>query len=328
MVSKKRSNKNQQIKAKTKYELKIIREFDAPRELLWKVWTDPIRVMRWWGPKVFTSPYCKIDFRVGGTYLNCMRSPEGKDYWSTGIYREIIPMEKIVCTDSFADENGNIVPASYYEMNSDWPRELFVTITFEEFDGKTKFTLDHVGFPSDTDSELAKQGWNESFDKLADYIRSQPRIEALPNNNEIIITYIFEGPRDLVFKIYTDPNLISQWWGPRRLTTTVEKMEVEPGGEWRYIQRDEEGNEYIFSGVYREIVPTERLVYTFNFEAMPNHESVQTEIFEEYNGGTKLISNVLFQSVEDRDGMLKSGMEEGIMEINDRLNALLKEIQK
>jgi len=152
-------------------ELVITRVFDAPRELVWKAWTDPEHVVRWWGPKNYTSPVCKIDFRVGGKYLFCMRSPEGKDFWSTGTYREIIPPEKIVVTDSFADSEGNVVPASEYGM-SEMPLELQVTVTFEDLgDGKTKMTLRHVGFPEGEMSEMAGAGWNESFDKLAESLK-------------------------------------------------------------------------------------------------------------------------------------------------------------
>ncbi|MCL7413087.1 MAG: SRPBCC domain-containing protein [ANME-2 cluster archaeon] len=91
-------------------ELVITGIFDAPCEKVWKAWTDPESVKPWWGPKGFTSPVCKIDLRVGGKYLFSMRSPEGDDFWSTGVYREIVPLERIVATDSFADENGNVVP--------------------------------------------------------------------------------------------------------------------------------------------------------------------------------------------------------------------------
>jgi uncharacterized protein YndB with AHSA1/START domain len=152
-------------------ELVITRIFDAPRELVWKAWIDPERVKRWWGPKGFTAPVCKIDLRVGGKYLYCMRSPEGKDYWSTGVYREIVPLKRIVYTDSFADEKGNVVPASYYGMSGEWPLELLVTVTFEEHEGKTKLTLQHVGIPAGENSKLAQQGWNESFDKLAESLK-------------------------------------------------------------------------------------------------------------------------------------------------------------
>ncbi len=151
--------------------LVITRIFDAPRELVWKAWTEPERMKRWWGPKNFTSPFCKIDFRVGGKYLFCMRSPEGQDFWSTGVYREIVEPERILCTDSFADEKGNVVPATYYGMSADFPLELQVTLTFEEHDGKTKMTLRHVGIPEGEMSDLTQQGWNESFDKLAEVLR-------------------------------------------------------------------------------------------------------------------------------------------------------------
>ena len=160
-------------------DLVITRIFDAPRELVWKAWTEPEHVMRWWGPKNFTAPVSKIDLRVGGTTLNCMRGagPDGvvRDFWSTGVYREIVPQKKLVCTDSFADEKGNVVPASYYGMEGDWPLELLITVTFDETGGKTTMTLRHAGMPAGQNRELAEAGWNESFDKLADYL-AQARV--------------------------------------------------------------------------------------------------------------------------------------------------------
>jgi uncharacterized protein YndB with AHSA1/START domain len=147
--------------------LVITRIFDAPRERVWKAWSEPEQMMKWWGPKVFTAPVCKMDFRVGGKYLFCMRDPNGKDYWSTGVFKEIIPPEKIVWTDSFADENGNPVPASNYGMGDDFPSEMTVTFTFEDLDGKTKLTLVHAGMPGGEQGKMANIGWNESLDKLA-----------------------------------------------------------------------------------------------------------------------------------------------------------------
>ena len=152
-------------------EFVIERIFDAPRELIWKAWTDPERVMRWWGPKGFTSPACQVDLRVGGTYLWCMRSPEGQDLWSTGVYREIVPFERIVCTNSFADENGNVVPAAHYGITADHPLEMVTTVTFEDIGGKTRLTLRQEGMLAGEMSEMATAGWNESFDKLAESLR-------------------------------------------------------------------------------------------------------------------------------------------------------------
>ena len=162
-------------------ELVITRVFDAPVEMVWKMWTDLEMLKKWWGPKIFTCPVVKIDFRVGGKFLGCMRgSPaEGapvQDFWSTGTYKEIIAPNpstglrtgKIVVTDSFADENGNIVPSSHYGMEG-MPLEMLVTLLFEDADGKTKMTLTHSGIANIDDKSRTgmNQGWSESFDKLA-----------------------------------------------------------------------------------------------------------------------------------------------------------------
>jgi len=144
---------------------------------------------------------------------------------------------------------------------------------------------------------------------------------------EIVLTCDFGAPRDLVFKASTDPELVPRWWGPANLKTTVDKMDVREGGEWRFVQQDKDGNEFAFSGVYREVSPPGRLVYTFNFELMPGHESVETITFEEKDGVTTFRDVVRFQSGEDRDGMAQSGMKEGAGETMDRMAALLKELQ-
>lgn len=163
-------------------ELEITRVFDAPVKSVWKMWSDPDLVKKWWGPKGFTSPFCEIDFRVGGKYLSCMKATEEmegqegyetwkKGIWSTGVYTEIVPFEKIVCTDSFADEDGNVVHASYYGMNKYFPLELLITVTFESEGGKTKMTIRHKGMPTGKDSEGATEGWNQSLDKLAENLK-------------------------------------------------------------------------------------------------------------------------------------------------------------
>lgn len=152
-------------------ELVITRVFDAPRELVWKAWSEPEHFNRWWGPKDYTCPFCEMDLRVGGKYLNCMRSPEGQEYWSTGVYREIVALERIVFTDCFADERGNVVPATHYGMSSDFPLEMVVSVTLEDQDGRTKITLKHSGLPAGPEGQGAQQGWNESFDKLAESLK-------------------------------------------------------------------------------------------------------------------------------------------------------------
>lgn len=152
--------------------LVITRIFDAPVEMVWKMWTDPEMYKKWWGPRDFTAPRITIDFREGGKIVGCMRGANApgapvQDFWTTGTYKEIIPMKKIVVTDSFADEHGNVVNASHYGMSGDFPMELLVTVTFEEVeDGKTKMTLEHKGMPPGEMADGAKVGWNQSFDKM------------------------------------------------------------------------------------------------------------------------------------------------------------------
>lgn len=148
--------------------LTITRIFNAPRERVWQSWTDAEKYSCWCGPTDFTAPYTHIDLRVGGKYLICMRSPEGKDYWSTGFYTEISEPAHLSCTDSFADEHGNIVPAAYYGAGEDIPQEMQVDVTLEDLGGKTKLILKHCCFPDSEMRTMTATGWRQSLDKLAE----------------------------------------------------------------------------------------------------------------------------------------------------------------
>ena len=148
----------------------------------------------------------------------------------------------------------------------------------------------------------------------------------LPSDREILITREFDAPRDLVFKAMTDPDLIPRWWGPRTYTTTVDKMDVRPGGTWRFILRKSDGTEEGFRGEYREVVAPERIVQTFEWEPMAGHISVETATFTERDGRTLLTVRSQFSSVEERDGMVQSGMETGLRETHDRFAELLAEL--
>lgn len=159
-----------------KKELKITRVFDAPREMVWKAWTEPKQLMKWWGPKSFTSPVAKIDLRVGGKYLYCMRSPDGHEYWSGGTYQEIIPFEKIVCTEYGSNKQGHIVhPSVAHGVSPDFPNENVVTITFEEVDGKTKLTVLYVPESEAALEAMLKIGmksvWESTLEKLAESLK-------------------------------------------------------------------------------------------------------------------------------------------------------------
>jgi uncharacterized protein YndB with AHSA1/START domain len=156
-------------------------------------------------------------------------------------------------------------------------------------------------------------------------------ITAEPGKLEILIIREFDAPRELVFKAFTDPQLYVQWIGPRGMKTDLGRFEQRDGGSWRYIQTDEQGNKSAFHGVNHEIKAPERIIGTFEYEGLPEsgHVILQTARFEELPGDrTKLISQSVFQSVEDRDGMLASGMEMGVNESYERLDEVLKNLKK
>ena len=146
----------------------VTRVFDAPRELLWKAWTDPQYVMQWWGPKGFTAPFCKMDFRVGGKFLCCMRGPDGQEFWNGGEYHEIIPHEKIVYSMYFADAQGNKVEAAHYGIEHEAIDAAYDVVVFEDLGGgRTKLTL--IGNePMESAKESGQlEGWNQVLEKFA-----------------------------------------------------------------------------------------------------------------------------------------------------------------
>ena len=157
------------------------------------------------------------------------------------------------------------------------------------------------------------------------------KITAEPGKQEILIEREFEAPRELVFKAFTDPELYVQWVGPRGLTMTLLTFEPRDGGSWRYIQKDESGNEFAFHGVNHEVSAPERIIGTFEWEGLPEkgHVILQTARFEELPGNrTKLVQQSVFQAVMDRDGMMQTGMEEGVEDSYQRLDELLEKMDK
>ncbi|HXA62855.1 MAG TPA: SRPBCC family protein [Streptosporangiaceae bacterium] len=153
------------------------------------------------------------------------------------------------------------------------------------------------------------------------------QITAEPGMPQIVITREFDAPRDLVFRAYTDPELLVQWLGPRDLTMTIDHYDVRDGGVWRYIHADVQGNEYGFHGVFHGAPSPERIVQTFEYEGAPGQVSLDTYTTEERDGRTLVRSVTIFQSVEDRDAMIASGAERGVYDSDERLTELLAKLQ-
>jgi uncharacterized protein YndB with AHSA1/START domain len=156
---------------------------------------------------------------------------------------------------------------------------------------------------------------------------SKTRITAEPGIPQVIIEREFDAPRGLVFRAYTEPELLAQWLGPRNLTMKIDRYEVRDGGTWRYVHIDPDGNEYGFHGVFHGDPSLDGIVQTFEFEGAPGHVQLETLTFEERNGKTLARTNSVFQSVEARDAMIESGMEQGVNEGYERLDELLASLQ-
>jgi uncharacterized protein YndB with AHSA1/START domain len=146
----------------------VTRIFDAPRELVWQAWTDPKYVMQWWGPKGFTSPFCEMDFRMGGKFLYCMRTPDGQDFWNAGEYHEIVPYEKIVSSMYFSDSKGNNIDPAQLGIEHEAIEGAHDVILFEDLgDGRTKLTFMGNETMRNAIESGQLEGMNQILDKAA-----------------------------------------------------------------------------------------------------------------------------------------------------------------
>lgn len=153
----------------------ISREFDAPRELVWKAWTERERLMQWFGPKGFAMPVAALDLRPGGAFHYCLRSAGGAEMWGKFVYREIVPPERIVLVSSFSDQHGGVVRAPFAAT---WPLEMLSTTTLTEAAGRTTVTQAALALNAspeerqtfDASHDSMRMGWTGTFDQLGEYL--------------------------------------------------------------------------------------------------------------------------------------------------------------
>jgi uncharacterized protein YndB with AHSA1/START domain len=288
--------------------LVLTRTIDAPRGLVWAAWTDPNHVAQWWGPKGFTNPVCELDVRPGGTIRIDMRAPDGTVYPMTGIYQAIDMPERLVFTSAALDEAGKPL------------FEVLNTVTFVAQGGKTKLTVQAKVVKSTAKAapylDGMEEGWKQTIERLAAHVAN----EGAPDR-QIVTTRVLNAPRDLVFKMWTDPEHIVQWWGPKGFTTTTYSMDVRPGGVWRFVMHGPDGTDYQNQITYLEIVKPERLVYKHGGGEDVEPVNFETTVtFEEQGGKTRLTMRALFPSAEAREHVVKKyGAIEGASQTMDRL---------
>jgi uncharacterized protein YndB with AHSA1/START domain len=270
--------------ATTERELTLTRVLDAPRELVFRLWTDPKHLAQWWGPMGFTNPECEMDARPGGALRIVMRAPDGTDYPMIGTYHEVTPPERLVFSFSAVDGQGDRLI------------DGLTTVTFAERGGKTELIVQTRAValvpPAIRMLEGMDAGWRQTLDRLDEEAGDEwRRATGQPVHRPVVITRTFDAPRERVFAAWTDPAQAARWMGPHGFTTISCEMDVRPGGQWRRSMRSPAGTEFCKSGVYREVVAPERLVITYADEDAAGNtgpETVVTVTFAEVGGKTEL----------------------------------------
>ncbi|MEO8588285.1 MAG: SRPBCC family protein [Flavobacteriales bacterium] len=281
--------------------LVITRVFDAPPRLVFNAWSKPEQLVRWFGPNNFTVPACEQEFREGGTYRFCMHAPDGGDHWVWGEYREISEYDRLVFTWVRQDDKSK-----------PWVDNV-VTLTFEEQDGKTVFTLHHALFDTPEFRDEHEGGWSECMDRLGAFVSTIDR--------EIITIRIINTPRERVFKAWTDPDILSRWWGPKGFTNTFHTFELRPDGIWDFTMHGPDGTNYHNTSVFERIEAPTLLVFN---HLKPMHRFHVTVHFEDLGDRTRIEWHMLHPTVEECDrvrGFVPTANEENLDKLESELNS-------
>lgn len=281
-------------------EITITRIIDAPRDLVFEAWTEAEHIARWWGPEGFTVPECTSDPRPGGSLTIVMRGPDGADYPMTGIYREVVWPERLIVESTAVGEDGEPI------------LEALQTVTFIDHDGKTELTV-HARAVALVPRAVAmldgmEAGWTQSLQCLDDFLTGAA-------DRQIVLTRVFEAPRELVFRAFTEQDRVTRWWGPTGFTLTIHEMDVRPGGTWRFTMHGPDGVDFPNTIVYEEVASPARLVYTHHDPAFR-----VTVTLDDFSGMTALTMRMVFATAEERDGVVdKYNAIEGGNQTLDRL---------
>jgi uncharacterized protein YndB with AHSA1/START domain len=299
-------------------EIVITRVFDAPRGLVFEMWTDPKHLVHWWGPRGFTTTIQEMDVRPGGLWRMIMHGPDGVNYPNHSVFTEVVKPERLVYSHGGGKEGG---PSAEFQQ----------TVTFEDQGGKTRLTM-RLLFPSAADRERvvkqfnAIEGGNQTLDRLGERLAQMTAHGNKSPDRELVMTRVFDAPREVVFKAWTDPERLRRWWGPKNFTNPVCEVDVRPGGAMRIHMRGPDGTVYPMTGVYHEIVEPERLVFTASAldvkgdaKGNPLFEQMTTVTFEEHGGKTKLTVRASFSQVRPEAAPHLAGAEMGWNMSLDRL---------
>jgi uncharacterized protein YndB with AHSA1/START domain len=275
--------------------LLLTRVFNAPRALVFRAWVDPVHLAQWWGPHGFTNPRCELDARPGGTIRVDMRGPNGIVYPMTGTYREIDEPDRLVFVAGALNEQGETM------------FEILNTVTFVEHEGRTTLTLETRVLEQGTEAPRYlsghAKGWGQSIERFAEFLAKVQGPDAAPER-EIVTSRVFDAPRELVWEAMTSPEHVIHWWGPRGFTTTIDEMDVRPGGVWRHTMHGPDGVDYPNLSVFKEVVKPERIVLANSGgkQGEPVHSFEKIWTFEAINEQkTRTTIRLVFPTAQERE---------------------------
>ena len=290
-------------------EISITRIFDAPRDLVWRAWTEAEQLARWFMPHGFTVPECEMDLRPGGTFRMTVRAPDGSESPTGGEFKEIDPPQRLVFTTTGFDGPDGVPML-----------EVLNTATFADLGDKTELTLHAVVTKASPEmaAPLAgmEEGWLQSFEKLDGLLTGR---EVDSSEREMVATRLLDGPCETVWKLWTDPAHIAEWWGPRGFTTTIHEMDVRPGGTWRHTMHGPDGTDYPNSAVFLDVREPEYIAFLHGDPGEPDHFFTTVDFADE-GGKTGVTIRALFPSAADRERAIREyGAADGLEENMDKL---------
>ena len=265
-------------------KLVFTRVFDAPRELVWRAWTDPKHVAQWWGPHGFSNPRVEWDARPGRPIWVDMKGPDGTVYPMTGEFREVVEPERLVFLSAVPDGKGGSI------------FEVLNTVTFNERGGKTTISLTaQIVRKSPGADQFLKgmnAGWQQTLDRLVSHVGTTA------SDREIFATRVLDAPRELVFEAWSDPKHLANWWGPKGFSTTTSLFDFKPGGVWRFVMHGPDGTDYQNKITFVEIVEPQRIVYKHGGDKECEPVNFQVTVTFESEGAdrTRLTMRMVFPS--------------------------------
>jgi uncharacterized protein YndB with AHSA1/START domain len=283
-------------------ELIITRLLNAPRDLVWEVWTNPDLIKNWWGPNGFYNTIFKMEVKPGGEWEFIMHGPNGTDYKNKSIFSEVVKPEKLVFD------------------HVSWPKH-HVTVTFEEQGNKTLLTWRMLFETSEQLNKVIKEfkaddGLKQNVDKLETYLANGY------SSDELTITRLINAPGELVFKAWTDKEMLAKWWGPIGFSSPVCEIEARPGGKIHIDMKAPDGMVYPMDGEVHEIITPEKFRFTSAALDENNQrlfEVMNTVTLTEENGKTRLVLHVKVGNIRSEGRHHLNGMNEGWSQSIERL---------